>query len=102
MTETPHPDVDVLRKQAKDHLWMHFTRHSAYDTSDVPVIVKGEGPYIIDAAGKRYLDALSGLFVVQAGHGREELAEAHQAFILEKAEVEEQQRLAAEDLSRRE
>ncbi|MDN5853398.1 MAG: aspartate aminotransferase family protein [Actinomycetia bacterium] len=76
MTETPHPDVDVLRKQAKDHLWMHFTRHSTYDTSDVPIIVKGEGPYITDATGKRYLDALSGLFVVQAGHGREELAQA--------------------------
>ncbi|UYM04447.1 aspartate aminotransferase family protein [Solicola gregarius] len=76
MTETPRPDSDVLQKQAKDHLWMHFTRHSTYDTSDVPIIVKGEGAYITDASGKRYLDALSGLFVVQAGHGREELAQA--------------------------
>jgi len=68
---------------ARDHLWMHFTRHSTYepkgsggaDTS-VPVIVKGEGAYIWDDQGRRYLDALSGLFVVQVGHGREELAEA--------------------------
>jgi adenosylmethionine-8-amino-7-oxononanoate aminotransferase len=55
---------------------MHFTRHSSYDHADIPVIVKGEGPYIYDAKGKRYLDALAGLFVNQLGHGRTELAEA--------------------------
>jgi adenosylmethionine-8-amino-7-oxononanoate aminotransferase len=71
-----HPDYDHLQQAAKDHLWMHFTRHSTYDTSDVPVIVRGEGAYIYDATGKRYLDALSGLFVSQLGHGRTELAEA--------------------------
>ncbi len=69
-------DYDHLQRAAKDHLWMHFTRHSTYDTSDVPIIVRGEGPYIYDAQGKRYLDALAGLFVSQLGHGREELAEA--------------------------
>ncbi len=61
---------------ARDHLWMHFTRMSAYAQADVPVITRGEGPYIWDDKGKRYLDGLAGLFVVQAGHGRAELAEA--------------------------
>ena len=42
----------------------------------MPIIERGEGCYIWDTNGKRYLDALSGLFVVQAGHGREELAQA--------------------------
>ena len=42
----------------------------------VPIIVRGEGTYIWDDKGKRYLDGLAGLFVVQAGHGRTELAEA--------------------------
>jgi adenosylmethionine-8-amino-7-oxononanoate aminotransferase len=65
-----------LQKSARDHLWMHFTRMSGYDEADVPIIVKGEGPYIWDAKGKRYLDALAGLFVSQLGHGRRELAEA--------------------------
>ena len=65
-----------LQDAARAHLWMHFTRHSAYADADVPVIVRGEGPYIWDANGKRYLDGLSGLFVVQVGHGRKELAEA--------------------------
>src|SRR5262249_61127475 len=69
-------DPAQLQQAAKDHLWMHFTRHSSYAEADVPVIVKGEGPYIYDAKGKRYLDALAGLFVSQLGHGRTELAEA--------------------------
>jgi adenosylmethionine-8-amino-7-oxononanoate aminotransferase len=65
-----------LQKSARDHLWMHFTRMSSYDHADVPVIVRGEGPYVYDAHGRRYLDALAGLFVSQLGHGRTELAEA--------------------------
>ncbi|MCW2888670.1 MAG: hypothetical protein QOE54_206 [Streptosporangiaceae bacterium] len=66
-----------LQSAARDHLWMHFTRHSTYENGgEVPMIVRGDGAYIYDDAGKRYLDGLSGLFVVQAGHGRQELAEA--------------------------
>lgn len=66
----------TLQDAAKRHLWMHFTRMSAYQDADVPVIVRGEGPYVYDDKGKRYLDGLSGLFVSQLGHGRTELAEA--------------------------
>ncbi len=70
-------DFDLLQKAGKRHLWMHFSRHGSYDDAhDIPVIVKGDGMYLWDAKGKRYLDGLAGLFVVQAGHGREELAEA--------------------------
>jgi adenosylmethionine-8-amino-7-oxononanoate aminotransferase len=66
----------ALQKSARDHLWMHFTRMSSYDHGDVPIIVRGEGAYVYDARGRRYLDALAGLFVNQLGHGRTELAEA--------------------------
>ncbi len=69
-------DPQQLQQAAKDHLWMHFTRHSSYKDNDVPVIVRGEGAYIYDNNGKRYLDALAGLFVSQLGHGRTDLAEA--------------------------
>ncbi|HZE30196.1 MAG TPA: aspartate aminotransferase family protein [Actinoallomurus sp.] len=65
-----------MQDAAKRHLWMHFTRMSAYKDGDVPVIVRGEGPYVFDDKGRRYLDGLSGLFVSQIGHGRRELAEA--------------------------
>src|SRR5919107_6201062 len=76
MVTDPSLDNAALQKAAKDHLWMHFTRHSTYDSADVPVIVRGEGRYIWDSRGKRYLDALAGLFVSQLGHGRTELADA--------------------------
>ncbi|MEV4804944.1 aspartate aminotransferase family protein [Nonomuraea sp. NPDC049421] len=69
------PELDVL-KAAQDNLWLHFTRHSAYEQSEIPTIVRGEGSYVYDIHGKRYLDGLAGLFVVQVGHGRQELAEA--------------------------
>jgi adenosylmethionine-8-amino-7-oxononanoate aminotransferase len=65
-----------LQEGAKRHLWMHFTRMGAYEHADIPIIERGEGPWVWDSRGKRYLDGLSGLFVVQAGHGRRELAEA--------------------------
>ena len=83
MTTTPQqvpetaPANDRVAEAARNHLWMHFSRHSTYeDGGTVPVIARGIGPYIWDDRGKRYLDALSGLFVVQVGHGRRELAEA--------------------------
>ena len=61
---------------AHDHLWMHFSRLSNYKDAAPPVIVRGDGAYVWDADGKRYLDGLAGLFVVQVGHGRHELADA--------------------------
>jgi adenosylmethionine-8-amino-7-oxononanoate aminotransferase len=68
-------DHDELSASARDHLWMHFTRMSSYVHAHVPTIVRGEGARIFDAHGRSYLDGLAGLFVVQAGHGRRELAE---------------------------
>jgi adenosylmethionine-8-amino-7-oxononanoate aminotransferase len=65
-----------LQELAKRHLWMHFTRHGAYEEGDVPIIVRGEGPYVWDEKGNRYLDGLSALFCVNAGHGRTELGDA--------------------------
>jgi adenosylmethionine-8-amino-7-oxononanoate aminotransferase len=77
-TSVPFDDETYagLQKSAREHLWMHFTRMSSYEQADVPIIVRGEGAYIYDAKGRRYLDALAGLFVSQVGHGRQELADA--------------------------
>ncbi|WP_026425636.1 aspartate aminotransferase family protein [Actinokineospora inagensis] len=54
------------------NLWPHFSR---LNTQHTPVITRGEGAYIWDSQGRKVLDALSSLFVVQVGHGRRELAE---------------------------
>jgi adenosylmethionine-8-amino-7-oxononanoate aminotransferase len=65
-----------LQEMARRHLWMHFTRLSAYDHAEVPIIVRGEGCYVWDEHGNRYLDALSALFCVNIGHGRADIAQA--------------------------
>ncbi|MGH9028396.1 MAG: aminotransferase class III-fold pyridoxal phosphate-dependent enzyme, partial [Acidimicrobiales bacterium] len=68
---------DRLSDRAQRHLWMHFTRLGSYGAHhEVPVMVRGEGAYVWDQHGKRYLDGLSGLFTSQIGHGRSELGEA--------------------------
>jgi adenosylmethionine-8-amino-7-oxononanoate aminotransferase len=68
--------IEQSQEDAKRNLWLHFTRMSSFADAEVPVIVRGEGPYVYDQHGKKYLDGLSGLFVSQVGHGRTEIAEA--------------------------
>ncbi|ADG98478.1 aminotransferase class-III [Segniliparus rotundus DSM 44985] len=63
-----------LAETAKRHVWGHFARHG--EDIAPPVITRGQGARIWDDNGKSYLDGLSGLFAVQVGHGRAELAEA--------------------------
>ena len=65
-TERPGPPSPLDALQPARHLRSH----------EVPVIVRGEGAYVWDQHGKRYLDGLAGLFTSQIGHGRTELAEA--------------------------
>ena len=80
MTLAEHDVAARLQQQARDHLWLHFTRMGGYRDAEVPIIVRGEGCYLEDANGKRYLDALAGLFAVQLGysHGDEIGAAAHE------------------------
>jgi adenosylmethionine-8-amino-7-oxononanoate aminotransferase len=65
-----------LQERAKRHLWMHFTRMGSYADHEVPVIARGDGCYVYDEFGKRYLDGLSALYCVNIGHGRAEIGEA--------------------------
>jgi adenosylmethionine-8-amino-7-oxononanoate aminotransferase len=77
---TPQLPVEVepsrLQELALRHLWMHFTPMGAYKDHEVPILVRGEGCYVWDEHGKRYLDGLSALFCVNTGHGRGELGDA--------------------------
>ena len=67
---------EKVQEQTRDHLWMHFTRMGYFQEHDVPVITHGEGCYVYDTNGKKYLDGLAGLFATQVGHGRKEIAQA--------------------------
>ena len=67
-------DVTALQQAARDHLWLHFTRMGGHEP---PIIVRGDGCYLEDAQGNRYLDALAGLFSVNLGYGwGEEIGQA--------------------------
>jgi adenosylmethionine-8-amino-7-oxononanoate aminotransferase len=65
-----------LQDLARRHLWMHFTRMSAYEDHEIPIIVRGEGCYVYDEHGNRYIDGLSALFCVNIGHGRADIVQA--------------------------
>lgn len=67
---------EKLQEQARRHLWMHFTRMGTYKEHEIPIITRGEGCYVFDDKGNKYLDGLAGLFVTQVGHGRKEIAAA--------------------------
>jgi adenosylmethionine-8-amino-7-oxononanoate aminotransferase len=77
MATTEETATASLQELAKRHLWMHFSRMGAYDEAhDIPIIARGEGCYVYDEHGKRYLDGLSALFCVNIGHGRHDVAQA--------------------------
>src|SRR4051794_40009273 len=66
-----------LRAAAERHLWLHFPRMSAARGDALPIIVSGDGCYLTDIDGRRYLDGLAGLFAVQIGYSHgEEIGEA--------------------------
>ena len=81
-TSVRRPDSKIrstgeLQELARRHLWLHFARMGDYQEADVPIIVRGEGCYVEDVNGKRYLDALAGLYTVQVGYSYgEEIGQA--------------------------
>lgn len=65
-----------IRALAQKHLFPHFTRGQVWQGDDLPVIVRGDGCYLFDDSGTRFLDGLSGLFCVNMGHGRTDIPAA--------------------------
>jgi adenosylmethionine-8-amino-7-oxononanoate aminotransferase len=66
-----------IEQQALEHVWIHSARWLDLAERDgLRVMVRGEGCRLFDAQGRAYLDGLAGLYVVNVGHGRAEIAEA--------------------------
>ncbi len=83
-----HPQSEAgdsdLQGMARRHLWMHFSRMGGYDDDhEIPIIARGEGAYVYDDHGNRYLDGLSALFCCNVGHGRADYGEAAAAQVRE-------------------
>src|ERR1700744_2319994 len=71
MATAPQVVDSELQQLARKHLWMHFSRMGAYSADhEIPLITRADGCYVYDEHGNRYLDGLSALFCVNAGHGR--------------------------------
>lgn len=58
------------------HLWHPFADMAAVDARGELVLASGEGAYVTDEAGRRYLDATASLWYCNVGHGRREIADA--------------------------
>jgi L-2,4-diaminobutyrate transaminase len=72
-TPTGADPVEDLDRRFVFHPFTQLDQHAA---SDAPVIVEGEGVTLRDSRGRSYLDAMAGLWCVNVGYGRRELAEA--------------------------
>jgi adenosylmethionine-8-amino-7-oxononanoate aminotransferase/predicted PolB exonuclease-like 3'-5' exonuclease len=69
-------DADTVRKQDIDHHFHPFTDFSTFKDSGSLILAEASGAYVIDTAGNRYLDGIGGLWCVNIGYGREEMAQA--------------------------
>ncbi|WP_040780320.1 aminotransferase family protein [Nocardia pneumoniae] len=57
-------------------LWHGFADMGAVERDGAFVVARGDGAYVFDQAGNRYLDATAGLWFANVGHGRGEIADA--------------------------
>ena len=60
----------------KKHFIHPYTNYATFEDEGSQVVSKAEGMYITDSNGRSYLDAIAGLWCVNIGHGRKEMAEA--------------------------
>jgi len=69
-------DRDLLVKWDRDHLWHPFTQMQGFGKEELLIITLGEGVYLYDQEGRRYLDGVASLWCNVHGHRRAELDEA--------------------------
>jgi adenosylmethionine-8-amino-7-oxononanoate aminotransferase len=71
-------DSAQLRQAALDHVWLHsgYAWEEAVETGGLRVMAEGSGCRLTDVDGNEYLDFASGLWLVNAGYGREQIARA--------------------------
>ncbi|WP_035297479.1 aspartate aminotransferase family protein [Brevibacillus thermoruber] len=70
--QTQTHDKEALLAKDRAHMWHHM---SPYNPNPM-IVTEASGSWVTDIDGNRYLDGMSGLWCVNIGYGREELAEA--------------------------
>jgi adenosylmethionine-8-amino-7-oxononanoate aminotransferase len=77
MTEkNPVYNSAELEQWDKAYLWHPFTQMKDYCEEKPLIIARGEGVFLYDTKGNRYLDGVSSLWVNLHGHGRKEIGQA--------------------------
>ena len=69
-------DTKTLVEWDQRYIWHPFTQMQDYINEEPLIIERGEGCYLVDIAGNRYIDGVSSLWVLVHGHGKRELIEA--------------------------
>ena len=68
-------DANTLWRMDRDHFIHPYTDFATFAEEGSQIITEAEGAYVIDAQGNRFLDGIAGLWCVNIGHGRKEMAE---------------------------
>ena len=68
--------TEQLREWDKRHVWHPFTQMRDWDREEQIIITRGEGSWLIDSEGNRYLDGVASMWTNVHGHCRKELNEA--------------------------
>ena len=69
-------DRETLARWDREHLWHPFTQMRGFREEELLIIARGEGNYLFDLVGNRYLDGVSSLWANLHGHRRPELDRA--------------------------
>ncbi len=73
-----HPGgVAAMEQSARDHVWIHMLPWAEFESDNLRIFDRGEGARLYDVQGREYIDGIAGLWVVNAGHGRREIAQAY-------------------------
>jgi adenosylmethionine-8-amino-7-oxononanoate aminotransferase len=72
-------DTLILQKYDRDYVWHPFTQMREWEADTPIVIARGEGSYLIDTEGNRYLDGVASIWTNVHGHCRREINEAVKA-----------------------
>lgn len=66
-------DTETLRRYDREHVWHPFTQMKDWEAEEAIVIERGEGSYLIDSDGNRYLDGVASIWTNVHGHCRPEI-----------------------------
>ena len=69
-------DTNYYLENDRRSIWHPFSKQSVINESDFPVITRGEGPFLFDSEGHRYLDAISSWWCCNLGHSHPRIVEA--------------------------